>query len=211
MHTKNKPYWALKNNTIENLIRLSSAVLLLVIVLLYILLPELAISINRLMEMTLSGSEKGLMMIYYQGGDLAWAMAGLNHILQLLSMVVEKSAVLDATKLFFSPMSAQAIWILSGLIGIFTLYGIGSLIRVFLLKSQLFAPFWSRTMKALERPYFVKKIKIINLYELMGSVLTLCIAAMGQGLILGAVVIFGFLGLDYKKVLVFSFIGFLLY
>lgn len=209
MSTKNKPFLKGQSNFIEKLIRLSSAGLLLVIVLLYILLPELAISINRLMEMTLSGSEKGLMMIYYQGKDWAWTMAGLNHILQLLSLVMDKGVILDAIKLFFSPVSAKFIWVISGIMGITVLYSIGSIVKGILLRNRLFSPFWTRTMVALEQTYVLKKVKVIRLYELIGCLITLCIGTLGQGILLLGFVILGFLGLDYRKLLLFTFIAFL--
>lgn len=210
MTTKNSLHNKAKINIIENIIRLSSAGLLLVIVLLYVLFPALSFSVNRLMEMTLSGSEKALMMIYYQAGDLAWAMAGLNHCIQLLSVVMDKEAVYDGIYGLFTPISAEGIWVISGLTAVWILYGLGSVVRGLLLKNSVFAASWNNAMGGLETEKMLGKFKVSWAYELMASVLVLYFAAMGQGLLILGFMVFGFLGLDYKKVLLFSFFGFLL-
>lgn len=195
MPMKNRTIDKTHKNAIDHWIRLSSAGFLLMIVLLYLLRPELGVSINRLMEMTLSGSAKGLMMIYYQYGDFAWAMAGLNHMVQMMSLVMDKEPVKEAIYGLFSPMSGRILFTLSGLTAVWVLYGIGSLLRGCLLLSGFLKNLW------------LKSTVVIKKYEFVGGLLALGSGFIGQGVVALVFIALGFLGVDYRKILAFSLIG----
>lgn len=198
MPMKNRPINKTHKNAIDSWIRLSSAGFLLMIVLLYLLRPELGISINRLMEMTLSGSAKGLMMIYYQYGDFAWAMAGLNHMVQMMSLVMDKEPVKEAIYGLFSPMSGKILFTLSGLTAVWVLYGIGSLFRGCVLLSGFLKNLW------------LKSTVVIKKYEIVGGLLALGSGFIGQGVVALVFIALGLLGVDYRKILAFSLIGLML-
>ncbi len=198
MPMKNRTENKVNKNAIDMWTRLSSAGFMLMIVLLYILRPDVGISINRFMEMTLSGSAKGLMMIYYQCGNFAWAMAGLNHIVQMISLIMDKQPVQEAIYGLFSPMSSKAIFVLSGIVAVWILYGVGSFLRSFCFISSFLKNLWQNSTE------FIKK------YEYICGILALASAIIGQGLVVLVFVVLGFLGVDYRKILILSLIGFML-
>lgn len=198
MSMKNKHQAKPITQTIDKIIQLSSAGFLLMIVLLYGLLPSFAVSVNRLLEMTTSGSAKGLMMTYYQYGDLAWAIGGLNRIIQMLSLVMEKSVVMEACNGLFSPISAKAILVVSSLVAVWMAYGIGALLRTGLcLNNRL-------------KNWGEKCFSIAKKYENMSMVLVCLAAFMGQGIGIAILYIIGVLKLDFRKVSAAALIGFLI-
>ena len=67
------------------------------VVFLYWLAPEFSVSFNRSLEMMKSGSEKGLMMIYYQFDNLAFLFAAFYLMpCNYLIMVIHNTSVITA-------------------------------------------------------------------------------------------------------------------
>lgn len=189
----------MKNKVNPSITSLSSAAFLLMIVLLYVLVPTLAISINRSLEMMSTGSAKGLMMIYYQYGAWAFLFAGLTHMIQVLGVVFKGSVVSEACYGLFSPLSAKAILLISGLMAVTFAYGLGNSIR--------------RGMMGLKslKPWTEKLPKLKGKLEYGALVLVFACIALGPGLMSLLLYGFGLIRLDYKKVLVVSTLGFIIF
>lgn len=179
----------MKNKDITKIISLSSAGFLLMMVFLYFLTPELAVSINRSLEMIKSGSAKGLMMIYYQFGNLAFLFALLTQLIQQLALVFDNASVAEAVYGFFDPLSAKALLVFGGLLGSVIAYGIGNGLRGSLLKT----------------------LKLSQKAEYALSALLLAALGLGPGLIYLCFYGAGFLRLDVKKVLAASTLGLLIF
>jgi hypothetical protein len=188
----------MKSKSLNHWVSLSSAGILLMIVLLYLLIPDFGISLNRSLEMIKSGSDKGLMMIYYQFGGIAFLFASLTYAIQLLSVSFDNSAVSMACYGFFSATSAKGILVFGGLLAATIAYGIGN---------ALVIPFehirglshLRKTMKPL-----IKKSEYICLGVILA---TMTLNAGGWYLVLYAA---GVIRLDYRKVLAFAAIGLLI-
>lgn len=108
------------------------------IVFLYLLNPEFGISLNRSLDMIKSGSAKGLMMIYYQFGNLAFLFAALTYCLQVLALVFHNNAVQMACTGLFQPLSAKLALTLGGMMALLLAYGFSAgLTRILMISKPL--------------------------------------------------------------------------
>lgn len=189
----------MKNKFNPSITSLSSAAFLLMVVLLYVLVPTLAISINRSLEMMSTGSAKGLMMIYYQYGAWAFLFAGLTHMIQILGVVFKGSVVSVACYGLFSPLSAKVILLISGLMAVTFAYGLGNSIRRGIMGLKSLKP-WTQKLPTLKG-----KLE----YALL-ALLFACIA-VGPGFMSLLLYGFGMIHLDYKKVMLVSALGFIIF
>lgn len=134
----------MKSKKSEKYFMLSSAGLLLMIVFLYLLVPEFGISLNRSFEMMKSGSEKGLMMIFYQFDSLAFLFAAFTYALQLLTLLFHNDSVIAACYGLFEPLSAKLILTCGGSLAMLTAYGLSLGLTQLLMRFQLLAGLLSR-------------------------------------------------------------------
>lgn len=169
------------------------------VVLLYVFVPTLAISINRSLEMMSTGSAKGLMMIYYQYGAWAFLFAGLTHMIQILGVVFNGSVVSVACYGLFSPLSAKAILLISGLMAVTFAYGLGNSISHVILGLKSIKP-WTEKLPTLK-----------GKLEYGALALVFACIAVGPGLMSLLLYGFGMIRLDYKKVLAVSALGFIIF
>lgn len=199
-----EPETPMKNNLINRFVTLSSAVLLLMIVLLYVIDPELAVSINRSLEMIKSGSTKGLMMIWYPYGDFAFSMAGLSWAMQLMICVFNNTAVSEACYGLFDSYSAKLILAIFGMIAMMCCYALGNGLRVII--HQVIRRYYKGNKEIVVTAKSMKGILEIGL-------MLLCMGFVGlnwsyTGILFYA---FGTVGLDFRKAAATSLIGFLLF
>lgn len=169
------------------------------IVLLYLLQPATAVSIDRSIEMIHSGSAKGLMIIYYQYGTWAFLFAGLTHVIQILSAVFDNASVSEACYGLFNVISAKGILVVSGLIAVTLAYEIGRGLAFLLSRGTALKAVLDKALN---------KSKPIEIGLLM---LAVAASAFGPGLISLSFYGFGFIQMDYKKIIVASLLGLMIF
>ena len=168
-------------------------------VLLYLLQPETAVSIDRSIEMIHSGSAKGLMIIYYQYGAWAFLFAGLTHVIQILGLIFHNDSVSEACYGLFHLISAKGILVFSGLIAVALAYETGRTLAYLLSR-----------VPAMRIPYDKGHIKSKPI-ELGLMMLAVAASAFGPGLIGLTFYGFGFIQADYKKIMLASLLGLMIF
>lgn len=169
------------------------------IVLLYLLQPATAVSIDRSIEMIHSGSAKGLMIIYYQYGAWAFLFAGLTQVIQILGVVFDNASVSEACYGLFNVISAKGILVIGGLIAVTIAYEIGRGLAFLLSRGT--------ALKVIFDKGFEKNKPI----EIGLMMLAVAASAFGPGLISLSFYGFGLIQMDYKKVMMASLLGLMIF
>lgn len=188
----------MKYNRLNSFVAISSAVIITVIAIVYIMVPTFAISTRRVLELINNGNPKDLAIMYGQFYPYDIIFAGFSNILQTLAVVFDKSTVRTACLEYFGMISGKSVLFLSGTISIFLAYGIGYGIKVILCKINAIKQLFGKI------PEISGRLEIIFLLIAFNAGM---INVAWIGLFLYIV---GLLEVDFKKVMLIASIALLL-
>lgn len=110
---------------------------LIILVAAYILNPDVAINIDRVLSMLSMADAKGLSMMYFSSGDWSYVVAAGVALLQSMLPFLSKSAVVAANVHFFGNTGGFLLTVLGFTVGALYAFVIGKAIGYLLLQKAL--------------------------------------------------------------------------
>ncbi len=164
---------------------------LLILVIIYMVNKEFAISFNQVSEMLKSGNSNSLQMFYYDGGYFGWLVSMLITIYGIIAPIFSKATLFTANTSYFGIVFGGILVIISTFLALAYIFAIGRWIGT-LIKSNMEKLKWIAVILALLSSILVTLVPIAIFGLLISGILNrnsrLGILAISIGTILAGLI-----------------------
>lgn len=184
--------------------RLSSTItkvtmgLLLTAVVLYFILPELAVNTGRILEMIQQGASNDVASVFGSLHPYDPFFAGFINVIQILGVIFNRGILNSTCIQHFGPIIGKAVLILSGALSIFMAYGIGYGIRTLMGKITVGEKLLGKVPESKGKLEIVLLLLAFNVFMVNFAWISILLYVMG------------FFEVNFRKLMLVACIGLLL-